>query len=499
MNVKFNATQSVRWKLVLVAVAVLCWQLLSHQSNWKALAGVKRGTPVVHSVTDLSHEFSFYMDGRFAAQYLKGKGVDVRNWATLYKCDFSNVNLLILSSGNTPCPYLPQDIQAVKTFVKAGGGLLILGDYVRCLDGTDYKLNAVAAAFGDKFLNRKAQQPLVAAPFLSAQKVETYKGKTLWLQRPNQWKVLIRDAANRPVLARRRFGKGTVLIASRALAGHRPDAKDPINAQWWTPLLVKAASGKPVDPRKRPRGQLPENITVRQGLTIQYTDYLQPMADLIFNIFSKARPELEKIFGVPPYKKMLTKLILLPTSGGGFSSGSAVGLGVWWGGFPEKRYGMIELIGHECTHSWVLPYSEPMWNEPIATYVGILLAKRLGLRDEADRKLNRYIKNAQKLDPDMKKYDIARGKNVPRAVVWGKTMWIWEQLRKERPDILARYFQAKRCLIRAGSRKQYTPDDCVAVISVAMGRNMFPWFQAHGLDVQPSRTDVPIPTATTQP
>ena len=53
---------------------------------------------------------------------------------------------------------------------------------------------------------------------------------------------------------------------------------------------------------------------------------------------------------------MLKKLILLPTGGGGFSSGVAIGLGGWWGNFPEERYGMVELLGHEATHSWVLPF-----------------------------------------------------------------------------------------------------------------------------------------------
>jgi len=426
---------------------------------------------------------------------LKGKGIDVRNWATLHKFDFSNINLIILSTGSSSCPYLPEDIEAVRAFVKQGGGLLLLGDYVRCRDGGEYKLNTMARAFGAKFKQSNARVPLIAAGLLGTGQVESYGGKTIWLKEPDKWQILIRDSAGQPVLARRRFGRGTVVVASRALAGHRPDAKDPINARWWTPLLVDAARGKPVDPRKRPRGAMPENVTVRQGLKIQYSDYLRPMADVIFRLFAKARPELERIFGVPPYRDMLTTLILLPTGGGGFSSGRAVGLGVWWGGFPEKQYGMIELIGHECCHSWVLPYAEPMWNEPIATYVGILLAKRLGYGQEADRVLGSYIRRALRLDPQMSKFDIAHGKDVPRAVLWGKTMWLWEQLRKERPDILACYFRAKRRLIQPGSRKRYTADDAIAVISAAMGRDMFPWFRAHGLDVDPSRTNVPFPNS----
>jgi len=189
---------------------------------------------------------------------------------------------------------------------------------------------------------------------------------------------------------------------------------------------------------------------------------------------------------------MLSTLILLPTGGGGFSSGASIGLGVWWGGFPDELYGMIELIGHEAGHSWVLPFAEPMWNEPIATYIGAQLGKRLGYVEEADRVIARNIEGARKLDPEMKTYDLAYGVDVPNAVVWGKTMWIWEELREERADALARYFQAKRRLVDPAKMDEFTPDDCAAVMSVAMGRDLFPWLQELGLTVDRSRTQVPM-------
>ena len=155
---------------------------------------------------------------------------------------------------------------------------------------------------------------------------------------------------------------------------------------------------------------MPENIADKTGLQIQYSDYLQLMAEKIFTIYEKCFPLLEEIFGVPPTQGMLKKLILLPTDGGGFSSGVAIGLGVWWGNFPEKRYGMVELIGHEATHSWVLPFAEPMWNEGIATYVGILLGRESGLNKEADATLARWINNTKRYDPEMTEFDLASKK-----------------------------------------------------------------------------------------
>lgn len=445
----------------------------------------------IHSVTDISHEFTFYFDGRFHGQYLKDiGGTDARNWGTLHKYDLANVNLLVLQSGATPCPYTAKDIAAVTDFLESGGGVVVLGSYAPFRTEATYRLNELAKAFEAEFVDVAAKEPLTPAPALGVPELKYYGGKVIELARPDEWEVLVSDADGLVVMARRPVGKGKLLIASRGLSGHQPDAKDPINAEMWQPLLADLASGKPIDPAKPPQGAMPENVTDRQGLKVQCSDYLQPMADIIFEQYDRALPKMQEILGVPPHEGMLTNLILLPTGGGGFSSGVAIGLGVWWGGFPDELYGMVELIGHEATHSWVLPFAEPIWNEPIATYVGILLARELGLDDEADAALERVIEEGLKQDPDMTKYDLAYGTDVPNAVVWGKTMWIWEELRREKPDVLARYFQAKRRLAVPGELEAYTPDDVAAVLSVAMERDMFPWLQSLGLTVDRRKASI---------
>jgi len=194
--------------------------------------------------------------------------------------------------------------------------------------------------------------------------------------------------------------------------------------------------------------------------------------------------------GVRPSEGMLTKLILLPTGGGGFSSGSSIGLAAWWGNFPEKRYGMVELISHESTHSWVHPFTEPMWNEGIATYVGILVGRKLGLEKDANSTLDGWIKGAKRHDPEMTKYDLANGKDVPHSVRMAKPMWIFEQLSKEKPDIVARYFRAKRKLAAPDKIKKYTADDSVAVLSIAMERDLFEWFRSLGITVERNRAKI---------
>jgi len=471
---------------LLIAFAVVAATLAAE-------AGAAEPGPI-HSVTDIAHEFTFYFDGRFARNYLDAPGnSDTRNWGTLHEADLTHVNLLILPSGASACPYTKEDIQAVRAFLEAGGGVLVVGDHALFRTEKTYRLDALARAFGAAFLDQKAQEPLRGQAELKGRKITTYGGKTLRLARSTGWEVLICDKARRPVAARRQVGKGKIIVCSRAVVGRQPDAKDPINAEWWTPLLRDLASGKPVDPQHRPPAMPAENVVEREGLTIRYSDYMAPLANAIFGIYKKVRPEMERVFGVPPAEGMLASLILLPTGGGGFSSGRTIGLGTWWGGFPDKQYGMIELLGHEGTHSWVLPFPEPMWNEGIATYVGILVGRELGHRAEADASLANWLRGARKRDPKMTKFDLAHGKDVPHVVGMAKPMWIWEQLRKERPDILARYFRAKREFADPKKLAAYTAHDSVAVLSHAMGRDLFPWFRSLGITVDRAAAKVALP------
>ena len=118
------------------------------------------------------------------------------------------------------------------------------------------------------------------------------------------------------------------------------------------------------------------------------------------------------------------------------------------------------------------------------------------------QKINNTIEQAKKIDPTMKLYDIS-GKSLTgaepltggeaNAMHWGKTFWIFETFRKENPNVVADYFQAKRRLANPAEIQHYDANATVAVMSVAMGRDLFGWFREHGFDV--NRDDSPIEIA----
>lgn len=202
--------------------------------------------------------------------------------------------------------------------------------------------------------------------------------------------------------------------------------------------------------------------------------------------------------GVPLSPGMASYITLLATGGGGFSSGNTNGLAVWWGGFPEREDGMIEFLTHEAVHSWVLPYPE-VWNEPIATYVGNLVMMDMGYKEEALKRIQNTIDRAKKHDPTMKIYDLQgntneKGKELSDGekndIHWGKSFWVLDQLRKENPSVISDYFKLKRQYAKSGSIEDYGMEETVSLLSKAMKKDLFPWFNSLGISVNEERSEI---------
>jgi hypothetical protein len=472
------------------------WGVLQFMLAAAAVPVAAAGTPpTVHAVMDLAHEFTFHADGRFHRQYLPGQPY-AASWGALRHFDFSNANLLILPGCDPHLGYGPGDLHVIREFLEQGGGVVLLGT------AGNQPQNALAREFGGTF-EQRAKPPFRAASSLITGEIEG-AGDTLNLMEPDRWEMLIEDANGAPMLVRRRVGKGTLLVAARGLAGRNPDASDNINAAWWQPLLIESAAAKPVDPDQPLRSRGLDQMEHREDLgtiTLLYSDYLQPYAKSMADIYLRCRPVIERRMGVPLSEGMASRIGLLATGGGGFSGGRMLGLAVFWGGFPDREDSMIEFVTHESVHSWVLPFAE-IWNEPIATYVGNLVMIDMGHEAKALRRIERTIARASRLDPTMRLYDLdgsgpegARELNRGQAndIHWGKSFWIWEQLRKEEPAILARYFQTKRQWATPDNIKRYDVNATVAVLSIALKRDLFPWFAEHGLKVDRAESPFPLP------
>lgn len=451
-----------------------------------------RESSTIHSITDLGHEFSFYNDGRFATQYLKGQR-DARSWGTLYKTDLSNANLLNLLSCNPKLKYTAKDLAHIKKFLAEGGGVVIASNPGK------HPQNDLCKEFGAEFAGKATPPVSFTSSDSASQTIDRAPGFYMTLEKPADWTVVIEDSEKRPVVAYKNIGKGKVLLIPRAFLGNRPDASDPVNAAWISPLLAQIASGKTITDKKPFRGTGLTNLgnSKKVGtIDYYYSDYLEPYFEAMVAIDKKCRPLIQKRMGVPLSDGMASGVGLLATGGGGFSSGPNVGLAVFWEGFPEKEAGMVEFLTHESVHSWVLPHPE-VWNEPIATYVGNLVMCDAGYKEEGERRIANTIKRAAKIDPSMTLYGVNGEPSTADApeldggqknnIHWGKTYWILEELRKMDPQFLAKYFQAKRKLVPGKLNGRYNIHDTVLVASVALGKDMFPWFNEHGIKAEQNK------------
>jgi hypothetical protein len=442
----------------------------------------------IHVVTDLAHEFSFYADNRFHRQYLPNQRW-ATNWCNLWNFDFSNANLLVLLACDDRIEYLDKDIEVINTFLKEGGGVVIAGDIDR------RSQNKLLKEFGAEFTT-KATYPLNALGDFATLEIEGNNAAVLSLDKPSAWSPVIVDADNKPVMATRKVGKGTLLVSARSLAGSNPNARDSINTGIWQPLLKKVAAGKTVDKNKPFRSSGIDKLEYNDNhgtFILSYNDYLKPFAASMVDIYTRSLPYIENRMGVPLSPGMGSQITLLATGGGGFSSGTVVALAVWWGGFPDREDSMIEFLTHEAVHSWVLPFPE-IWNEPIATYIGNLVMIDMGHEEEALKRIASTIRRAERFDPTWKNYDLdgnltGTGEELTdgqkNEIHWGKSYWLFEELRKEKPDFWAEYFKIKRA--NTDKIKKYDIHNTVAVLSKAMGRDLFDWFNEHGMPCDKTR------------
>jgi hypothetical protein len=63
---------------------------------------------------------------------------------------------------------------------------------------------------------------------------------------------------------------------------------------------------------------------------VEYNEGTKGLADGIIEEFRQVKKHLRDITGVEHSQGTLTSLLVLPTGGGGFSTGNRVAIGAWW-------------------------------------------------------------------------------------------------------------------------------------------------------------------------
>lgn len=472
----------------------------------------------VNALIDISHAYDFFSDWSFPGMYF-GKQNRATNMAALYQIDLKNVNLIALMGSQSKVPYTDSDISTLSIFVQNGGGLAVFDQFknpgFEKLAKSFQIKNGGTIKSGEVFPTETMKSFITNCPdSISAPGAAWFE---LGTASPSPkfangltWKPLLTDKAGNVAMWLGKSEKGHILLSSRAFVGKKENQA--INQEWMSELFVKCATGKPLNTAEPFSGNTYQKsgytfTDSATGIVYYYSDYLKPYFQLMHKIETECRPMIEKRMGVPLSGHNASEICLLATGGGGFSSGKLVALAVFWENFPDYRPGMVEFITHESVHSWVLPFAE-IWNEPIATYVGDLVVCDMGYPEEGMKRINHLISGMKKLDPTLSKYDIHANANTPdvpelkggdrRTMSWGKTFFIFEELRKQYPDIVARYFKAKRQYADPAKIKKYELAETITVMSYAVGKDLFPWFATYGLKAEKSASRISVPEKFSQ-
>ena len=395
--------------------------------------------------------------------------------------------------------YTPAERAALKRFVEAGGGLLVIGGRPGGAEAADgWSLNALLGEFGAKLTAESALSDGVNAAVLGLE--------------PG-WEVLAKGAGDKPTRARRACGKGRVMIVeSQGL--FNPGDKDSAEVRAAKPARLKEAllwlaAGKPPvggDGRMAGTGGAgiyPELEVEAGGLVVYYANN-QPAAALeciqksIPLASRKVLAWLPTQLGEEPYA-----LIICAGGGGGWAinprpKASAV--------IEYQPLAILSVFGHELAHTLSGPRNaqgELAGYSPHAnqgeSHAGWFQGKINALFNPADLELSNRNCNSilelerrkgSKLDL-VKENETAAGREKwGKGPEWTKQWYIFQKIEDRfGPTWYPRWYWVRNTRWAKEPGRRETWEEMVEDMSIAVGEDLFPFFRQVGTSLKRERLE----------
>jgi len=456
----------------------------------------------IHALGDVSHAYAFGLcwQSGIARSYLSGPGeAFTASHYSLHAIDFEPYNVFIMPLiRSRDLPYnIPADPDHVKQFMTRDGG----GVFVFCHIPGKEKPWPNVAKLTEQFGYRhgphaKGPMKLVDHELTADVRVPTFAGRTLVLAKPASWQVLVRDAEDRPLLAVRPMGKGRLVVTGCDIVRGRREGDKAPHYSLVHKLLVWCSQGKSAQPKPRRSEVGPEHALQLDDITIRHNDYLADFAQTMGAYYQKIRPRMAEWMGVPMRVGQKDEkgkhtgkidLYLLPCGDAGWSVGHAIGVAVFWGGFPKVKTGVIGVMGHELHHSWIKGYgSNFIGHEAWAIYAGSKMCQKLGYQDAWEAYTARLAKTAAS-----EKFQQTKGLKNP-TVTYQIVLWHMEQLYGE--DVVKRYFRLREKLVVPTGHRT-TDHDAAWLWTQATGEDQFAYLRSMGYDVDIDKVTLPAARA----
>jgi len=399
-------------------------------------------------------------------------------------------------NGPSSQDYLPAERKAAKAFVESGGGLIVVGARPRDADAAkDWTLNALASQFGGAFT---AQADTFAGGRMAALKLD------------GDWEVLERGEKKMPVVARRAFGKGRVVLLGSfgpVMAGRKSPAADRAARTRRLAEIVRwAASGSaPAGAQRRlptamaGGGGIYPELEQRVGNMVVY--YAKNQKEHLLRTVREDLPavgrQLQQWLPSPiPAEPMF--LVLSAGGGGGWAVNAYLPKEV--GVISLSRMGVISIFAHEQAHTMSGPRNAKgqtagNWSHGNQgeSHAGWFQGKIVAMH--TDNKIVKNCNNLFRFDKDGSALDLALGGAEMRAKwgkgkEWTKIWWVFQKLDdRYGPTWYPRWRWVQYTRWQDEPSRRLSWDDMVEDMSIAVGEDLFGFFRKIGTTLKSKRLE----------
>lgn len=397
--------------------------------------------------------------------------------------------------------YLPEERQALTDFVRTGGGLIIASGNVFDEEQINtWSLNSLLGDF-DAGLSAAADQA-------EGRRVPTLKIDA-------NWEVLRKGERGLPVVARRVFGKGRVIVfsstnllfwdkkASNEAPNSRSNRTEIITeaVEWAAAgsppvggtrrLPKEAAGGGPIYP------ELQQNVG---GVVVYYAkNQKEELLRTVREEMPKAKQQIEDwLPSIVPDEPMY--LIVSAGGGGGWAVNAYRPKEA--GVISLSPQGLLSVFGHELAHTMSGPPNDreevaaswPQGNQG-ESHAGWFQGKIIAMfgDSEVKAKANRDCNRMFQFDKTGSELDLAMDpaklrEQWGKGKEWTKIWWVWQKLDdRYGPTWYPRWRWVQHTRWRDQPDRQLTWNETVEDMSIAVGEDLFPFFRKIGTTLSKDR------------
>lgn len=384
-------------------------------------------------------------------------------------------NVVIVNKrGHTTPEIVAEEREALVKFVEDGGGLIVLGGSAPEGDaGAEWSANKLAACFGTSFTTRR----------------EDWNGKTLpVLTVTPEWEVLESGDTGEPVVIRRRFGKGRVVMTTSDTFDLDKRREQIAEQVQWAAAGSPPAGGEPRLPAEMWGGGAiyPEHEVRLEHIVIFYAKNAKQE---VMDTLKRMPAGMKQLYDWLPSSEPEEPMYLIAAAGGGGGWAVNVYLPKEIGIISMEPRSFISIYGHEQAHTMsgppgatgIVAADHALGGNQGEAHAGWFQGKLEAVMciPEEERTANRgcnsvFVKDSDPPELDEKVMKKWRETGFSYAVIW----YAWQKMDDRYGPTWYprwRWVQYTRCADTPD--KKLTLDETIEDMSIAVGEDLFPFFR----------------------